>query len=148
MGTSAAGVNHRSWNLGAAPSEASRRRKAVWERLSSTEIACSHRSSAILAASSRRHTAAGLPLNGSAVKASTCGDNVNVTAHARRQRRGAWLQNKANSSGTDHGVLDGFRGHCSTKPALGASLDYGRRRLLLRQFYMQVECVVLTVECK
>jgi hypothetical protein len=28
-----------------------------------------------LAASSRRHTAAGLPLNGSAVKASTCDDH-------------------------------------------------------------------------
>uniref|UniRef100_A0A0A9H8M0 Uncharacterized protein n=1 Tax=Arundo donax TaxID=35708 RepID=A0A0A9H8M0_ARUDO len=70
--TSAAGVNHRSWNRGAAPvAEESRRRKAVSERLNSAATDCNHRSSAALAASSRRHTAAGLPLNGSAVKAST-----------------------------------------------------------------------------
>ena len=76
VATSAAGVNHRSWNRGAAPAaEESRRRKAVWERLNSEATDCIHRSSAALAASSRRHTAAGLPLNGPAVKASTCDDH-------------------------------------------------------------------------
>jgi hypothetical protein len=65
-----------------------------------------------LAASSRRQTAAGLPLNGSAVKASTCdghtGDNA-TSCPVQIERR--LLQESAEQSCTDHGVLDATLGH-------------------------------------
>lgn len=82
------GVNHRSWNSGTAPAaeDFSRRRKAVSEMLNSAATDCIHRSSAALAASSRRHTAAGLPLNGSAVKASTCDDHGDDVRYPERRK--------------------------------------------------------------
>ena len=86
--TSVTEVNQRRWNRGvAAPvgQEESRERKAVCERLNSTATDCIQRASPAgeEASSSRKHTAAGLPLNGSAVKASTCDE----TARRRRRQR-------------------------------------------------------------
>lgn len=89
--TSAAGVNHRSWNRGAAAAgdkePPSSRRKAVSERLNSAATACIQHSSA---AASRRHTAAGLPLNGPAAKASTCDDD-DVTGDAGQEHEATRL---------------------------------------------------------
>lgn len=89
--TSVLGVNHRSPNRGAAAAAEleSRRRKAVWDRLNSVATACIHRASAARSASSRTHTDAGLPLNGSAVKASTCDDHTgdSVTPHAKAKHQ-------------------------------------------------------------
>ena len=89
MYTSVTEVNQRRWNRGvaaaAAGQEESRERKAVWERLNSVATDCIQRASpaGAEASSSRKHTAAGLPLNGSAVKASTCDE---TTRRRRRQR--------------------------------------------------------------
>lgn len=71
----------------AAELESSRRRKAVWETLNSAATACIHTASTARAASSRTHIAAGLPLNASAMKASTCDDDHAGDRESRHMQR-------------------------------------------------------------